>query len=468
MTTQKLITIQGCIVRHDETPFWGIITIDLRTGLIRNVTRGSTLDQCDYTYGPDHLIFAGFGDVHIHAREDNTGGQNYKGTYQTEANAALNGGVTHISAMPNTPDPVVGGQQFTWHRNRIQTLAHPVTILNYIGIDKDTHPLGAPGEHMYKLYFGKSVGSLTVMYGFELDTILARYRGHHVSFHVEYEPIVQLAAAGKTHSDRRPVECVNEGLAILLPLIEKYCIKAKLCHWSTGGRSFELIEEYRARGCHIELEVSPLHLLFDTDMTDKDPSLWLKVQMNPAIQSPRHRMELVAGLLNGFINYLATDHAPHTREEKYSAFRKFAEHYPNAKSNEGLADLVLKENPNLFAATCCENNHSGAPWLDTYAVACVELMTKYDFTPQDIARIAAYNPGRFVNQFLPAQFPGRNFGRGFGDIAEGYMGNLTILDMSRPTEVTRGGLKTKVGWSPLEGWAVPGSLSAVFIAGRKC
>ena len=143
---------------------------------------------------------------------------------------------------------------------RVKEINHPVTILNYLGIDSKTKPLGKPGEHFYKLYFGKSVGSLTVTYGSELEIILKRYQGHNISFHVEYEPIIQASTAGKTHSERRPAAAVNEGLRILLPLIEKYNIKTKLCHWSTGGESFDMIAEYRKRGCDITLEVSPLHL----------------------------------------------------------------------------------------------------------------------------------------------------------------------------------------------------------------
>lgn len=463
--TKDTISIYGLIVRHEGPEFWGRVTISLQTGLITEVMEGEDL-PADVVFGPEHRIFAGFGDVHIHAREDETGEQCYKETYETAGDAALHGGVVHTSAMPNPPSPVVDLSRFDWHRNRVHELAHPVSILNYLGIDKGTWPIGEPGEHMYKCFFGKSVGSLTVMYAGELDEILARYRGHWVSFHVEYEPIVLISVGGKTHSDRRPVECVTEGLRLLLPLIEKYEIRAKLCHWSIGEESFKLIAEYRARGCDIQLESSPLHLLHDTSMTDKDPSLWMKIQMNPAIQGPRHRMQLIEGLRTGFIDMLATDHAPHTEEEKYAAFKKFANRYPG-KNNKEIAFEVLRSDPELFKTTCVENNTSGAPWLDTYALVCVWLMREHEFTPQDIARVAAWNPGRFVNRFLAAQFPNRDFGKGFGDIAEGYVGSLTVLDISASTVVCREDLKTKVGWSPLEGREMPGAVEAVFIQGVR-
>lgn len=460
------VTVEGVIATHDKKPFRGIITVDRRTGLITKVEKAGKRRVADHTFGDDCLIFAGFGDVHIHAREDETGKQTYKEDYATAADAALHGGVVHACAMPNTPNPVVGKEEFEWHRGRVAALQKPVAVLNYLGIDSKTKPLGKPGEYFYKLYFGKSVGDLTVTYGSELDTILARYRGQCISFHVEYEPIVQAAAAGKTHSDRRPVECVNEGLRILLPLIEKYKIKAKLCHWSTGGRSFEMIAEYRRRGCDIVLEVSPLHLLFDTSMTDADPSLWTKIQMNPAVQAPEHRRALIKGLKDGFIQYIATDHAPHTEEEKYSAFAKYRDEHPG-KSNKDIAMEIKRRDERLFLDACCENNHSGAPWLDTYALVACWLMREHRFSARDIARVSAYMPGKFVNPHLKKQFKDRKFGKGFGRIQKGFMGSLTVLNVEKQTLVKREDLKTKVGWSPLQGRVMPGAVEAVFIGGNR-
>ncbi|TSC86162.1 MAG: Dihydroorotase [Parcubacteria group bacterium Gr01-1014_8] len=462
----KTVTIEGMIAGHDKKPYRGVVEIDSKTGLILNVSKRGKGLKATYIFNDDCLLFAGFGDVHIHAREDDTGKQVYKEDYKTAADAALSGGVVHVSAMPNTPNPVVGKEQWTWHRARVKQLAHPVSILNYLGIDPKTKPLGKPGENFYKLYFGKSVGDLTVTYGDELDAILAKYKHHYVSFHVEYEPIVQAHVAGKTHTERRPLECVNEGLKILLPLIEKYNIRAKLCHWSIGGISFKMITAARKRGADIVLEVSPLHLLFDTSMTDADPSLWTKIQMNPAIQAPGHRKALIKGLKDGFIQFLATDHAPHTEEEKFSAFTKFTNEYPG-KNNKEIAENIKKKDKELFFATCCENNHSGAPWLDTYGLVCAWLMNECGFTSQDIARVAAYYPGKFVSPFLKRQFPKQNFGKGFGEVKKGFVGSLTVLNLKRKTKVRREDLKTKVKWSALEGREMPGSVEAVFFRGKR-
>lgn len=459
-------SIFGRIARHDEEPFWGLIVIDADTGLIIEVKRGAVF-IADHHFGEDCLVFAGFGDVHIHAREDETGEQCYKETYTTACDAALHGGVVHVSAMPNTPKPLVGLDEFMWHRKRVRAINHRVIVINYIGIQKGSRPLGKRGDHCYKCFFGKSVGPLSILTVEDLEETIQHYGGEYVSFHVELEEIVLASAHGKTHSDRRPASCVMEGLRLLLPLIEKYGINAKLCHWPMDEGSFALIQDYRNRGCHIELEASPLHVYFSTADTDDNPALWRELQMNPALRGPANPPRIIYGLRIAIVDYLATDHAPHTKEEKHLAFAKFREKYPN-KSNVEIAELVRAENPELFLATCCENNTSGAPWLDTYSLVCLWLMHEHGFRPQDIARVAAYNPGRFVNRFLPAQYPGRDFGKGFGDVAPGYMGSLTVLNLTKQTTVDRKDLKTKVGWSPFEGKTFPGAVEAVFTAGTRC
>ena len=466
---REQIVYQGYIATHDKIPFYGQIVINRHSGLIVEVISGKIPYPANRIFSDTCLIFPGMGDIHIHAREDQSQKQCYKENYRSAGDAALNGGLVHISAMPNTPNPLTQHEQFSWHRQKITNMEHPVQILNYIGIGKGSRPITRAGVAPYKAFFAKSVGSLSFHGEDELSEALAHYDCHSISFHVEYEPIIQANLAGKTHSDRRPIACINTGLNFLLPLIEKYKIQAKLCHWSTGGDSFDRIAMHRCKATkngwpYTTIEVSPLHLLFDTSMTDKDPSLWLKIQMNPAIQSPEHRHCLIQGLRDGFINYLATDHAPHSQDEKYRAFAQFKAQYPKL-SNIEIATRLENQNSSLFHAVCSQDGISGAPWLDTYACVCVWLMKTQGFSPQDIARVTAFNPGQFVNPFLKHQFPNHDFGNGFGKIEIGYVGSLSILNTERAQIISKKNLQTKVAWSPLEGMQFPGGLEAVIISG---
>lgn len=158
---------------------------------------------------------------------------------------------------------------------------------------------------------------------------------------------------------------------------------------------------------------------------DRNPNIGLAVARQSSLSllgesdpTAEHRAALIGGLRNGFIQFIATDHAPHTKDEKHAAFAKFSADYPGKSNTE-------------------------------------------------IARAAAYYPGSFVNPHLKKQLPGKKFGKGFGQIKEGFIGSLTVLNMKKKTLVRRKDLKTKCGWSPLEGRTMPGSVEAVFVKGVR-
>ncbi|MCE9541793.1 amidohydrolase, partial [Candidatus Kaiserbacteria bacterium] len=77
----KTVTVSGMIARHDSKPFRGAVTINTETGLITAVAKATKKTKADYVFGDECLIFPGFGDVHIHAREDDSGKQVYKEEY---------------------------------------------------------------------------------------------------------------------------------------------------------------------------------------------------------------------------------------------------------------------------------------------------------------------------------------------------------------------------------------------------
>ena len=108
---------------------------------------------------------------------------------------------------------------------------------------------------------------------------------------------------------------------------------------------------------------------------------------------------------------------------------------------------------------------SGVPHLDTYGAFATWLMAEHRFSSRDIARVCAFNPGAFVKEFLPTGL-GRGFGNGYGVIEPGYFGSLTILNPDAPTVVRREELKTKCGWSPFEGYTLPGRVTYTVLGGK--
>jgi dihydroorotase len=332
-----------------------------------------------------------------------------------------------------------------------------VTFLNYVGVGPNTNPLleNVP----YKVYTGPSVGDLFFENEEQLRNSLQRYTGKPISFHVEDYGVLMVKSEKETHTLRRPVECVETALQYVLAMIEEFSIPAKLCHWSTGGESFEMIRQHRERNIiaglpYTTIEVSPLHLLYDEDMLKYAPERWPYVQMNPALQSVEHRRDLIEGLRNGFIDYVATDHAPHTLDEK---FVNFVEGTKELRLSPEEWYLHLK---GTSLAECQRRSvldgTSGTPQLDTYGLIAAWLLGENGFSPQDVARVTSYNPGVFLNQFVD---------RKFGKIAEGYQGSLTVLDLSSSTKIERTMLQTKVGWSPFEGMVFPGRVAMTMIQG---
>lgn len=483
-----MLVYQGTIANADKV-FVGQISVDPASGLIEKVIAlpEKLSFSPDRVFDANSIIFPGMGDLHIHARQCVTGRQDYKETYRTAMNAALNGGVLYAGAMPNQPEPVITAEGLEVHKRMVAEVGHSVIMFNYVGIGPGTRPLSFPVP--YKAYTGPSVGPLFFKSAKQLEETLRHYKGENVSFHVEDFDVLEKSKGAKTHALRRPVEAVEVALKYVLELIEKYDINAKLCHWSTGGRSFEMIAEHRKRmvnkglGFNTTLEVSPEHLLGTSDYLAEHPHLWPRWQMNPSPQSVNDRRDLVEGLRTGFIDYLATDHAPHTLGEKFKAFSLNGLEDIERKgfTNLSAADAgrlrdFIRENENLTAEerwerlqevdyelcakASCENGTSGNPWLDTFAEVVAYLMGEEGFTPQQVARVTAENPGRFVNEFLDDSFY-----KGFGRIEAGYVGSFTVINVNSPRVVERIKLQTKVGWSPLEGREFPGRLEAVISRG---
>lgn len=383
-------------------------------------------NQIDYYFEDDKLLFAGMGDIHIHAREDVSGKNTYKEDFLSALAAMKNGGVTHAGDMPNNPIPPVDNASYE-AKFRLGQKAHGC-LWFYAGIGPDTRPLSYTVP--YKVYMGPSIGELFFKDLKTLDETLAHYRGQHVSFHCEDPEILDAHKNEGTHHDRRPVEAESVATRDALMLIEKYNLIGKLCHYSSD-EGLRLIREARKRGVNVSIEVTPQHLYFDLEHLEAQD--YKKFQMNPPIRHTKDREALKAALLNGEIQYLATDHAPHTQEEK-------------------------------------DKGTSGLTGLDTYA-GFVTWLISQGYQPELIAKVASENPGDFHNQFLPSWKKLNpelaKYGQGLGYLKENFYANFTVVNLKKPQTVMTSHLKTKVGHSPFLGVTFPGQLDALFLGGRK-
>jgi dihydroorotase len=377
---------------------------------------GANLGAADHVFGDECLIFAGMGDIHIHARDDVSGKEAYKETFATAAAAALHGGVVHVADMPNNPAAPIDGASYAAKELHLLAQRLPVVFTLYAGIGPGTRPLTR--DVPYKAYMGPSVGDLYFRSLEQLEVTLAFYRGQAVSFHCEDPVLLDAHKHRATHEERRPPECELSATRFALHLIEKYNLTGKLCHYSVG-EGLSLIREAKGRGLRVSAEVTPHHVFFDTaQITDANRGA---MQMNPPLRAPADRQAMLEALRDGTCDYLATDHAPHTLEEKAKGV-------------------------------------SGQPHLDTYGPFVTWLLVEQGFSPERIAAICSANPGTFV-----APYQSDHFGR----LLPGYVGSLTVLDLKKPTVVRPEDLKTKCAWSPFEGITFPGSVEAVFLRGER-
>lgn len=416
-----MLSIEGIIANTGEKKR---IEIDTTTGLIVKITEPRGVADVVLN---NELIFPGFIDLHVHGRECADHSQDYKEDFITMGEAAINGGVVAVGEMPNNPVPPIDDDSFK--KKDSLTKKSLITVVLYAGIGPNTKPLSK--KVPYKAFMGPSVGDLFFTSSEELEKVLEKYENQYVSFHCEDPKILEENINKNTHEAKRPPEAEISAVDFALTLIEKYNLVGKICHCSTALGINKIIDA-KKRGVNVTVEVTPHHLYFSTDakaLVDKDETNML--QVNPPIrQTKENRLSLIKLLKNGDIDYLATDHAPHTIEEK-------------------------------------EKGVSGLTHLDTYGPFTTWLIREHNFTEKEIERVCSYNPANFINQFLEKQ-PANAFAPSgkYGKIEEGYVGSLTILDLNRPITVTKDKLKTKCNWSPFEGITFPGSVTMTIIKGK--
>jgi len=403
------------------------IAFEEASGLITDFGKlGIPAGKLDWQFSDECLAFAGMGDIHIHAREDVSGQHLYKEDFQSASSAAINGGVTHLADMPNNPVPPI--DEASYRAKLALTEKAPLAILLYAGIGPETRPLSSSVP--YKAYMGPSVGELFFKDDQELEEVLQHYRGQWVSFHCEDPVEMNKHKHESAHHLRRPAQCEVLATQTALRLIEKFQLKGKLCHYS-AGEGLPLIREARQRGVFVQTEVTPQHLYFSqAQLQEKERGYF---QMNPPIREELDREAMLAAARAGEIDFLATDHAPHSHEEKI-------------KGTSGLTGL------------------------DSFGAFVTWLLKTQHFTPERIALMTSENPGRFANRFLPTlqswHPKWKQLGSGFGFLTPGHVANLTILNLQKPFMLTTSHLKTKVGHNPFVGVTFPGSVEQVFVQGK--
>ena len=274
------------------------------------------MKELSFFDAPEYAVFPGFCDVHVHFREP---GFSYKETMETGSKASARGGYTAVCTMPNL-NPVPDSREHLAQQLRLIENNAVIHVYPYGAIT-----VGEQGEELADLEGmapdviafsddGKGIQSDDMM---RAAMLRAKSLGKMIVAHCEVNSLLN---GGYIHDGEYARKHGHKGICSAseyeqierdLRLAEEIGCKYHVCHISTK-ESVDLIRKAKARGVDVTCETAPHYLV----MNDMDLQEDGRFRMNPPIRSEEDRVALVEGVLDGTIDMIATDHAPHSAEEK--------------------------------------------------------------------------------------------------------------------------------------------------------
>src|SRR5688572_13360745 len=270
-------------------------------------------------------------DPQVHFREP---GLTHKEDLHSGSRACAAGGVTSFLEMPNTSPPTTTPEALAWKKQR----AEETSLVNYgffIGATPDNVEVLDAVEQVagIKIFMGSSTGTLLVSERADLERIFASGT-RLIAVHAEDEARLKERYAQSTsvdpkaHSEIRDVESALIATRLAVELSDLHQRRLHILHLSTGDEADFL--RAHGKGETITCEVTPQHLLLNApEIYDR---IGTRAQMNPPLRTVEHSQRLWAALLDGTIDCIATDHAPHTLEEKAKGFGKTPSGMPGVET----------------------------------------------------------------------------------------------------------------------------------------
>ncbi|MCR2820788.1 dihydroorotase [Lederbergia panacisoli] len=374
-------------------------------------------DATGFTLAP------GFVDLHIHLREP---GGEHKETIETGTLAAAKGGFTTVAAMPNTKPVPDTHEQMSWLVNECKERGS-VKVLPYAAITKNQEgnelvDFAALKDAGAFAFTDDGVGVQTAGMMYEAMKKAAEVNMAIVA-HCEDNSLIYGGAIHEGEYSRQsgipgiPSICESVHIARDVLLAEAAGCHYHVCHISTK-ESVRAVRDAKRAGIRVTAEVSPHHLLLsDEDLNGKDTNF----KMNPPLRGLDDRKALIEGLLDGTIDFIATDHAPHTAEEKAKGM-KFAPF--------GIVGL-----------------ETAFPLLNTH------------FVEKGICTLEQ------LIDWLTS-IPSKTFGLKSGTLQIGQDADITLLDLNLEKEITPENFASKGKNTPFGGWKCKGWPATTFVNGK--
>ena len=385
----------------------------IQNGLIAQI--GQSLDvQADESIDAEgKYLMPGIIDDQVHFREP---GLTHKGELYTESKAAVAGGITSFMEMPNTKPQTLTQELLEQKYQR----AKEVSLANYsffMGASNDnleevlkTDPKNVGA---IKIFMGSSTGNMLVDDKSVLENIFEKSK-MLIAVHCEDEATIQQNTAHyksiygedvpiEIHSKIRSDEACYKSSSMAIELAKKHNTRLHVFHLSTAKEMELFRNDIPLEEKRITAEVCIHHLWFDdSQYADKGTH----IKWNPAVKSKADKEAVFEALLDDRIDIIATDHAPHTLEEKNNTYF---------------------------------NAPSGGPLVQHALVAMLELYHQGKIRLEKIVEKMCHAPA------ICFQVENRGF------IREGYAADLVLVEIDNPWEVNKDNILYKCAWSPFEG-----------------
>jgi dihydroorotase len=373
-------------------------------------------------------LLPGVIDDQVHFREP---GLTHKGNIHSESRAAVAGGVTSFMEMPNT-NPATFTQDLLEQKYQIASRSSLANYSFFIGASNDNLDEVMKTDITkvcgLKIFMGSSTGNLLVDDPITLEGFFSRYPSL-IAAHCEDEQTIRKNSVSfkERYGEDVPVEChplirseaaCYTSSSFAVGLAKRHGTRFHVLHISTAKETSLFDNTIPLSQKKITAEACIHHLWFnDTDYK----KLGTLIKWNPAVKTAHDQQEIFQAVLEDRIDVIATDHAPHTREEKQNKY---------------------------FAAP------SGGPLVQHSLVAMLEFFHQGKISLEKIVQKMSHNPA------ILFQIQNRGF------VREGYFADLALVDLKRPWKVERENIVAHCEWSPFENLTFQSRVMKTFVSGH--
>jgi dihydroorotase len=428
MTKADLIIRGGKVVSHDSVID---ASVAIRDGVVLAVGADSAMPEAVETLDANGLhVLPGAIDVHVHFRDP---GYTHKEDWASGTAAAAFGGVTTVFDMPNTI-PSTGTPEILAEKHSIAASKAHIDFGLYGLLGEDTidavPALVEGGAIGFKCYMGNTFGKIpspstgAMLRGFE---VVAR-TGKRISLHAETNSIMEwrearIRAAGRkdplAHLASRPAVVAVEAVSRAAILAEWTGARIHILH-IFSAEELRPLREAKARGVDITGETCPHYLMLAADDYEKFGGV---IRVNPPVREKPNQEPIWAALADGTIDAIATDHAPHTVEEK--------------------------TREDIFTVDC------GFPGVELQMALMLSEVHKGRLGICDYVRLSSYNPARIFG-LHPRK----------GSLQPGAEADIAIVDLDRAWTIDDSKLQSRSKISPWHGRAVRGLPIHTLVRGK--